>query len=123
MDSGLRQAALDVDHAIQSPSEADTAAEAWRRLVDGEWHLVEIFESGGRRIMIARRSPSPAPLLNERERRALGLRARAYGVKRIAYDLGLSLASVSRALSSGIRKLGLTSASDLSRFSTLIDPK
>lgn len=117
----LKRVALDVDRANReaSCSDAPNAVEAWRRLVDGEWRLIEVFESDGRRIMIARRSALPAPLLTDRERRVLGLRARAYGVKRIAYDLGLSLASVSRALTSGMKKLGLSTTSDLCRFSTI----
>ncbi len=120
----LKQAALSVDRASRHAARSDDASDvdAWRRLVDGEWRLIEIFESDGRRIMIARRNASPAPLLTDRERRVLGLRARAYSVKRIAYDLRLSLASISRALTSGTKKLGLSST-DLCRFATSIDSK
>jgi DNA-binding NarL/FixJ family response regulator len=52
-------------------------------------------------------------ILDERERQVLSLRSRACALKCIAFELGLSTASVSRALASGMRKLGLASCMDL----------
>jgi DNA-binding CsgD family transcriptional regulator len=116
----LKHAALAIDRARarQRREDPEGALEAWRALVEGEWSLVETFESDGRRYLLARRNPpdaARAPLLTDRERRVIGLRARSHGVKLIAYEMGLSPASVSRALGSGVRKLGLASVADLVR--------
>jgi DNA-binding NarL/FixJ family response regulator len=118
----VKMAAVSVDRARGATRDDPTCTpDAWRALVDGEWALVEIFDSDGRRFMIARRAPPAsfhAPLLSEREQCVLGLRARAQGIKQIAYDLALSESTVSRILSVGMRKLGLSTASELTRFDT-----
>ena len=91
--------------------------DAWRSLLSGEWELVEVFDSDGRRFMVGRkRSDAPRPLLTEREEVVLAMRARAFAIKQIAYDLGISEATVSRVLARGMAKLGLTTAGDLTRF-------
>lgn len=51
--------------------------------------------------------------LDARERRVIELRSRACAIKCIAFELGLSTASVSRALASAMQKLGVTSCMDL----------
>jgi DNA-binding CsgD family transcriptional regulator len=117
----LRHAAVSIDRARgkMRRRDPDGALEAWRSLVEGEWSLVEVFESDGRRFMVARRNAPDAPrtpLLDHRERTVLGLRARAHGVKLIAYELGVSPSSVSRALSTASTKLGLQSMADIVRF-------
>lgn len=118
----VKMAAVSIDRALGRTRDDPTCTpEAWRALVDGEWSVVEIFDSDGRRFMIARRNPPApfhAPLLTERERCVLGLRARALGIKQIAYELALSESTVSRILSTGMRKLGLSTASELTRFDT-----
>jgi DNA-binding CsgD family transcriptional regulator len=116
----LKQAALSIDRARARMRREDPegALEAWRSLVEGQWSLVESFESDGRRYLLARRNAPdapPAPLLTERERSVLGLRARLHGVKLIAYELGVSQASVSRAMQSGMKKLGVGSPGELAR--------
>jgi DNA-binding CsgD family transcriptional regulator len=117
----LRHAAVSIDRARgrMRRRDPDGALEAWRSLIEGEWSLVEVFESDGRRFMVARRNAPDAPrtpLLDDRERTVLGLRARAHGVKLIAYELGVSPSSVSRALSTASNKLGLQSMADILRF-------
>jgi DNA-binding CsgD family transcriptional regulator len=110
----LKQAAVAIDRARARMRREDPegALEAWRSLVEGQWSLVESFESDGRRYLLARRNAPDAPvapLLTERERSVLSLRARLHGVKLIAYELGVSQASVSRAMQSGMKKLGVES--------------
>jgi DNA-binding NarL/FixJ family response regulator len=53
--------------------------------------------------------------LDARERAVLILRARANAVKVIAYELGMSPATVSRTLARAMHKLGLESMSDVVR--------
>jgi hypothetical protein len=70
----LRHAAVSIDRARwkMRRRDPDGALEAWRSLVEGEWSLVEIFESDGRRFMVARRNAPDAPhapLLDAREAR------------------------------------------------------
>ena len=69
--------------------------------------------------MVARRNAPDAPkspLLTLRERQVLGLYGRAHGVKLIAYEMGLSAASVSRALKSAKAKLGITSPAEVAQL-------
>jgi DNA-binding NarL/FixJ family response regulator len=115
----LQQAAI---AAIDERGESDIleARRTWRALMDGEWILVTIFSRSGRQFMIAKRcTAAPEPLLTDRERWVLALRARAQGIKGIALRLTMSQATVRRVLMGGMRKLGLTSSSDLARFETL----
>jgi DNA-binding CsgD family transcriptional regulator len=114
----LKQAAVAIDRARARMRREDPegALEAWRSLVEGQWSLVESFESDGRRYLLARRNAPDAPLaplLTERERNVLSLRARLHGVKLIAYELGVSQASVSRAMQSGMKKLRVGSVGEL----------
>lgn len=113
--------ALAEDRCLTCPHVRDRAAtrRAWRALLDGEWRLVEVFERSGRRFMVATRAPAHAPrapLLDARERVALSMRARGHRVKVIAYELGVSQASVSRAITSAMKKLGLRGLADVLRF-------
>jgi DNA-binding NarL/FixJ family response regulator len=114
----LKDAAIAIDRARARMRREDPegALGAWRALVEGQWSLVESFESDGRRFLLARKNPPDAPrtpLLTERERAVLGLRARSHGVKLIAYELGLSPASVSRSLRSALQKLGVSSVGEI----------
>lgn len=97
---------------------ADADLDAWRSLLSGKWEIVEVFDRDGRRFMVGRKSDEPRPLLTPREEVVLAMRARAFALKQIAYDLGISEATVSRVLARGMAKLGLTTAGDLTRFTT-----
>src|SRR5581483_8779299 len=117
----LRDAAIAIDRARgkMRRRDPDGALEAWRSMVEGEWSLVETFESDGRRYMLARRNAPDAPkvpLLDPREQTIVGLRARAHGIKLIAYELGLSQSTVSRSLASAMEKLGVVTPAELVRF-------
>lgn len=95
------------------------AEAAWRALLDGDWTVSEAAAHGGRMHLRGRRVASGArktPLLTPRERRVLALRAAARTLKLIAAELGVSEATVSRALVCGMRKLGLSCATELVLF-------
>jgi DNA-binding CsgD family transcriptional regulator len=117
----LQRAAVAIDRARARMRREDPegALGAWHALVEGEWSLVETFERDGRRYLVAHRNPPHAPRaarLTDRERHVLGLRARMHDIKVIAYELGVSQASVSRALTKGMRKLGFSSITELMGF-------
>jgi DNA-binding CsgD family transcriptional regulator len=96
--------------------DADDALIEWQSLVDGKWTLVDHFDTDGRRFLVARRNPPGGDThasLSVDEARAAGFRAMGHPLKLIAYELGFSLATVSRLLRSAARKLGLESSQEL----------
>jgi len=98
--------------------DVDQAVSMWTALVAGRWTLVEHFDRGGRRYLVARRNEpgGEGPLsLTERERQVAGFAARGHGIKLIAYELGLSSGSVSQHLAAAMRKLGTRSRGELAR--------
>jgi DNA-binding CsgD family transcriptional regulator len=75
----------------------DEAVEIWRGLVAGRWSLVDHFEAGGRRYVIAHRneaSVSDPRGLTERERQIYGYAQLGASNKVIGYELGLSPSTV-----------------------------
>jgi DNA-binding CsgD family transcriptional regulator len=114
----LRDAAVAVDKARGRlrRSDPDAALELWRGLLEGRWSLVDRFDSDGRRFMVAHRNePATRGLraLTLRERQVAAYAALAHPNKLIAYELGLSLGSVSSHLHSALAKLGLASRVEL----------
>jgi DNA-binding CsgD family transcriptional regulator len=94
----------------------DAALDAWKGLVAGRWSLVDHVDSDGKRFLVARKNDPEAdgPAgLSLRERQVLADRARGLALKLIAYDLGLSVPTVSKSLQTGMAKLGLSSEADL----------
>jgi DNA-binding NarL/FixJ family response regulator len=91
------------------------AARHWHAFVAGQWRVVDHFDDGGRRYVIARRVVD-AGVLHSSERELLERRARGESLKRIAGDLGLSVSAVSRRLSRSMKKLGIRSHSELPRL-------
>lgn len=115
----LARAVVAIDRArtvkVRS-ADPDGALDAWKGLVAGRWSLVEHFDSDGKRFLVARKNDphvdEPARI-TLRERQVLSARARGLPLKLIAYDLGLSVATASRTLQSGMSKLGLVRQADL----------
>jgi len=114
----LAEAALAVDRARgkQRKDDPDGALEAWKGLVSGRWSLVDHVDTDGKRFLVARKNdpevdgPSGLTL---RERLVMASRARGLSLKLIAYELGLSLGTVSKTLQAGMRKLGIESEAEL----------
>jgi DNA-binding CsgD family transcriptional regulator len=114
----LARAVVAIDRARTRAQrqDPDAALEAWRGLIQGRWSLVEHFDSDGQRFLVARKNDPDArgPRgLEARERLVLAYRARGLSLKLIAYELGLSIPGVSRALQSGMTKLGISSHEQL----------
>jgi DNA-binding CsgD family transcriptional regulator len=116
----LREAVVAVERSRSSPiGEQDVAVEQWRALQEGRWTLVDQFERGGRRYVVARRNPpevaTPAAL-TERERQVVAYVAMGHSNKYIAYELGLSMPSISTYLARAMRKLGVRSRVQLAEL-------
>ncbi len=114
----VREAVLRAERARLWTQQADRgeALARWQALVDGRWSLVERFEFGGRRYLVARENTLGArdPRgLTLRERQVAALAALGHPLKLIAYELGLSRPSVSASLASAMRKLGARTQAEL----------
>lgn len=109
-----------VDDASEHGADAEQLDEVrtWDELMSGRWRIVELFDVDGRRHVVARRRSGTTLLgpLSALERTVLHRRAQGEGLKVIAMDLGISIATVSRRLRAGMEKLGLGTPADLPRL-------
>lgn len=125
--AALRAAAVALDHARGAlrRKDPDGAVHLWKGLVDGQWTLVDHFDTDGRRFLLARRNDPSARRhegLTLRERQVLGYRALGHSLKLIAYELGLSSATISADLSRAMKTLGLRSQADVARLAGPVEP-
>ena len=85
-------------------------------MVSARWTLVDQFESGGQRYVVARenapRAMGPA-LLTQRENQVVSLAALGRTNKVIAYELGLAYATVRVLMGRACAKLGASTRSEL----------
>lgn len=107
--AALRAAVRDVVKAKRA-SDATTPLELWRALHAGRWSVVESFDEGGRRFVVARENRPSAPWsaegLTAREREVLAQLALGHSNKAIAYTLGITPATAATHLTNAARKLG-----------------
>jgi DNA-binding CsgD family transcriptional regulator len=92
------------------------AVELWQTLVSGRWSLVDRFERGGRRWVIAVENEPRArgpEVLTPRERHVLAAAALGRTNKLIAYELGLSDSTVRVLLARAARKLDVATRREL----------
>ena len=94
---------------------APESPELWHALLSGEWSLIDHFDSGGRRYVIAVRRRTGSPLTTA-ERELLSRRARGLPLKVLAGELGVSVPTVSRRLERAREKLGLRGQADLAKI-------
>ena len=109
----LARAAKDMDRARGKLRRIDPeeALSLWRALVRGEWSLVEWFDHDGKRFLLAQANSIPVVLrkaLTKREREVVACAAMGHSNKLIAYDLGLSVGTVSVLLARASKKLGVS---------------
>jgi DNA-binding CsgD family transcriptional regulator len=91
------------------------AVEEWRGLVAARWSLVDAFDAGGERYVVARRNDPNLPgpeVLSPRERQVLAYAAMGNANKMIAYTMGISVSTVGVLLSRCVRKLRVTSRNE-----------
>lgn len=122
----LRAAVLEQERARGRLRRRDpeAATEGWHALVGGQWSLVDRFERGGRRYLVAYRNPptlADLRALTPRECAVVHLAALGKSNKLIAYELGVSESGVSSHLHGALRKLGMTSRSELIRLAAVLD--
>ena len=122
----LRRAALAFDEARTKKMRGDVelATRQWRPLVLSRWSLLDDFDSDGRRFVVAVANPSPTRPprtdLSEREHQVLTQAHLGHSTKVIAYELGLSDATVRVLLHRAARKLGASTRAELlARFEAL----
>ncbi|HEX7663469.1 MAG TPA: LuxR C-terminal-related transcriptional regulator [Polyangiaceae bacterium] len=116
----LSEAVLRAERArgtLRRTDDAEAAA-TWRALVAGKWSIVEVVESDGKRLLLAKAN-APAferrGALTKEENDVVWLSALGHSHKHVAYELGLSIGTVVRRLSSAMLKLGVTSRAELAR--------
>jgi DNA-binding NarL/FixJ family response regulator len=92
------------------------ALELWRALVSGKWALVDQFENGDLRYVVAQRNEQTAGAsrgLARREREVVWQASLGRSNKLIGHELGLSSSSVGTHLSRAAAKLGVRSRAEL----------
>ena len=117
--AALRAMALSIEQA-RGPMrrETDSALSLWTALVEGRWTLLEHFDRGGRRYLVARRNEPRVRgtlALSPREEQVAGYATLGHPVKLIAYELGLSSSTVSEHLASAMEKLGIETRAELAK--------
>jgi DNA-binding NarL/FixJ family response regulator len=101
---------------IGAAERAPNAEQVWRDIVAGRLLVVRHHDANGRRYLYVRaaaRPPDEARDLTERERLVIGFRAYGQGLKRIAFELGVSVPTVTRCLARALAKLGLKNDMEL----------
>lgn len=95
---------------------AQAALDAWRPLVDARWTLVDSFEEGGQRYIVARENQARVPgfdSLTERERQIVLQATLGYSNKEIAYALGVSDSTVRVLMARAAGKMGVHTRAEL----------
>jgi DNA-binding NarL/FixJ family response regulator len=92
-----------------------SAEKLWRDILSGRWIVLRHRDENGRRYLYVQPAEREghAASLTERERLVVSYRAYGQGLKRIAYELGVSVPTVTRCLSRALQKLGLSSDMEL----------
>lgn len=100
-------------------NDPDRALAAWEGLTRGRWLLVDHFDSDGRRFVLAvkndPRFPDPRGL-TLRERQISEFIGQGHSCKEIGYMLGISPSAVTNCTTRAVRKLGLSSLTELAAF-------
>jgi DNA-binding CsgD family transcriptional regulator len=116
--NAVREAARRADRARGKLRESDPqqALEIWRGLSRGRWTLVDWFDTDSRRYVLA--IPNPPELrdprgLTERENQVVTYATLGDSHKLIAYRLGVSRSTVTKALRSAMSKLGVSTQAEL----------
>jgi DNA-binding CsgD family transcriptional regulator len=102
------------------------AVSSFKGLVEARWTLVDHYERGGQRYVLARENaPKPLPLapLSPREQQVVALAALGRTNKLIAYELGLAHSTVRVLMARASVKLGTTTRSDLIARQQSIKPR
>jgi DNA-binding NarL/FixJ family response regulator len=100
------------------------ALASWHALVEGRWSLVEVIDSDHRRVLFAVANPPSTPdprRLTPIERTIAGYVAMGHSNKLIAYELGVSVGTVSAHTHTILKKLGIRTRVELVNLVTLLE--
>jgi DNA-binding CsgD family transcriptional regulator len=100
-------------------AERERVLELWRTLHERRWTLVDVFDTDGRRFLVARENAPATPphaKLTQRERQVTALLGLGLSNKAIAYELGLSPSTVATLVGRARAKLDLESVPELVRW-------
>lgn len=102
--------------ALPGPEPQRAARRIWHGVINGELMVERHYNRGGRRFLVVQPMPPEGKsdaALTAREREVLSYRAYGQSLKRIGAELKLSIPTIQRALSSALKKLGLSSELEL----------
>lgn len=95
---------------VEADECAPNAEQLWRDIVTGRLRVLRHRDENGRRYLYLQAATQAAGEphdLTERERLVVGYRAYGQGLKHIAFELGVSVPTVTRCLARALGKLGL----------------
>lgn len=108
--------AFDKARTKEARRDVELATRRWKPLVTAQWSLLDEFESDGKRFVVAidNRPPRRGAQgdLSEREHQVLLQAELGHTNKEIAYELGLSAATVRVLMHRAAKKLGASSRAD-----------
>jgi DNA-binding CsgD family transcriptional regulator len=111
--AALREAVVEMDRArgAQRRTDPEGSVRRWRVLADARFSLIDRFESGGRRYVVACENEvtgASADGLTARERQVVALYRLGADPKLIAYELGLADSTIRVLLGRAARRLGIS---------------
>lgn len=123
--AALRAHARRIDLARSGGQSDQEGLALWRGMVDGQWSLVDEFDSDGKRFFIARENIGVlkgSRALSLREQQVLGLVCTGRSNKLVAYELGIAPSTVSLHLRSILEKTGAKRRADLIELADAVRP-
>jgi len=118
----LERASADIDAARRKRADGVHSLNRWHPLTAARWTLVDAFEEGGRRYVVARENQAETQTfiaLTDRERQIVVHAALGLTNKQIAYALGISDATVRVLMARAANRLGVHSRKQLLQHAAL----
>jgi len=118
----LERASANIDAARRKRAEGVHSLNRWHPLTAARWTLVDAFEEGGRRYVVARENQAETQTfiaLTDRERQIVVHAALGLTNKQIAYALGISDATVRVLMARAANRLGVHSRKQLLQHAAL----
>ena len=112
----LERASADIESARKKRNDGVHSLNRWHPLTAARWTLVDAFEEGGRRYVVARENQAETQTfiaLTDRERQIVVHAALGLTNKQIAYALGISDATVRVLMARAANRLGVHSRKQL----------